>query len=182
MFYFYILFYYLCIMENNITKPENKWILPSKSDEDLKQIAKDFYNGLIFSDRHLSQHDRIESHFMVLLFMGPKKPEPPKYPSDGGDLASNRDNKLYDLVQRDDDQKEYERLLAEYPYELEYYNEYTKTIGFVYEYLDTPNRSPMAINGRPVFMSLRMLNQDDTKKMFDYYDQYKEIREKADNF
>jgi len=40
----------------------------------------------------------------------------------------------------------------------------------------------MAINGRPIFMSLRMLNQDDTKKMFDYYDQYKEIREKADNF
>ena len=49
-------------MENNFTKPENKWILSSKSDEDLKQIAKDLYNGLIFSDRHLSRHDRIESH------------------------------------------------------------------------------------------------------------------------
>ena len=59
-------------MEQITTKPENKWILQTKTDEELKQIAKDLYNGKIFSDRHLSQYDRIESHFMVILFMGPQ--------------------------------------------------------------------------------------------------------------
>jgi hypothetical protein len=96
-------------MEKNITKPENKWTLPDKTDEDLKQIAKDLYNNKIFSDRHLSSHDRIESHFMVVLFMGPQKPEKPKYPSDDSNLQGSRDNKLYDLIQREAEQKEYER-------------------------------------------------------------------------
>ena len=41
---------------------------------------------------------------------------------------------------------------------------------------------PMAVNGKPTFFSGRFLNIEDTKKMFDYYNQYKEIREKADNF
>ena len=167
---------------NNIQKPKNVWTLPSKSDEDLKQIAKDIFNGLIFSDRHLSPYDRVESHFMALLFMGPKNPELPKYPSDDKDLQGQRDNKLYDLVQREADQKEYDRLLAEYPFQVEYYNEYIKDIGFVYEYLNSENTSPVGINGKPVFMSLRLLNKVDTEKMFGFYDTYKSIREKVDNF
>lgn len=119
---------------------------------------------------------------MPMLFMGPKKPTPPKYPSENKDLQGQRDNKIYDLVQRESDQKEYERLLAEYPYQLEYYEEYLKTIGFVYEYYSSGNISPMAINGKPIFMSMRILNVIDTEKMFEYYEQYKQIREKADNF
>jgi len=169
-------------MEKNITKPENKWTLPDKTDEDLKQIAKDLYNNKIFSDRHLSSHDRIESHFMVILFMGPQKPEKPKYPSDDSNLQGSRDNKLYDLIQREAEQKEYERKLAEYPFELEYYKEYFKSIGMVYEYYDSGQTSPMSVNGKPVFFSARFLNQGDTKKMFEYYEQYKEIRQKSDNF
>ena len=38
-------------MEQTITKLENKWILHPKTDEELKEIAKDLYNGKIFSDR-----------------------------------------------------------------------------------------------------------------------------------
>ena len=57
-------------MEQTITKLENKWILHPKTDEELKEIAKDLYNGKIFSDRHLSQYDRIESHFMVMKRIG----------------------------------------------------------------------------------------------------------------
>lgn len=166
----------------NITKPENKWILPPKTEEDLKQIAKDLYNNKIFCDRYLSSHDRIESHFMVILFMRPQKPEKPKYPSDDSNLQGSRDNKLYDLIQREADQKEYERKLAEYPFELEYYQEYLKNIGMVYEYYDSGQTSPMSVNGKPVFFSARFLNQEDAKKMFEYYEQYKEIRQKSDNF
>ena len=169
-------------MEKILEKPENKWILHPKTDEELKQIAKDLYNNKIFCDRHLSQYDRIESHFMVILFMGPKKPEPPTYPSDDSNLQGSRDNKLYDLVQRESDQKEYEKKLTEYPYELEYYNEYLKNIGMVYEYLDVGKNSPMCVNGKPVFFSSRFLNVEDTKKMFEYFEQYKSIREQADNF
>ena len=77
---------------------ENKWILPNKTEDELKQIAKDLYNNKIFCDRHLSQYDRVESHFMVLLFMGPKQPEALKYPSDDSNLQGSRDNKLYDLA------------------------------------------------------------------------------------
>ncbi len=59
--------------------------------------------------------------------------------------------------------------------------EYSKDIGLVYEYLDAFT-SPMAVNGKPVFFSARFLNREDTKKMFEFYEQYKVIREKADKF
>ena len=79
-------------------KIENKWILPSQSDDELKTIAKDMYNNLIFSDKHLSQYDNVMSHFMVLMFMGPKEPEAPSYPSKDGDLQGQRDNKLLQRI------------------------------------------------------------------------------------
>ena len=40
----------------------------------------------------------------------------------------------------------------------------------------------MALNGGPMFTSLRLLNIEDTNKMFSYYETYKELREKVDNF
>ncbi len=105
----------------NIENIKDNWCHKSMTDDELKKIAKDFYNGLIFSDRHLSNHDSIVSHFMVLLFMGPREPEEPKYPSDNATLQNERDNKLYDLVQRAEDQIAYELALEEYPKELERY-------------------------------------------------------------
>jgi hypothetical protein len=169
-------------MEQILENSENKWILHNKTDDELKQIAKDLYNSKIFCDRHLSDYDSMESHFMVILFMGPKEPKAPHYPSDDSNLQGSRDNKLYDLIQREADQKEYEKKLVEYDQELEYYNEYLKTIGMVYEYWDSGQTSPMSINGKPVFFSARFLNIGDTEKMFTYFEQYKSIREKIDNF
>ena len=40
-----------------------------KTDEELKQIAKDLYAGQIFTDRHVSNPDLLSSVFMVLAFM-----------------------------------------------------------------------------------------------------------------
>lgn len=160
---------------------ESKWKHTSQTDECLKKIAKDIYNSLIYTDRHFSKNDNIISHFMPLLFMGPKTPEAPKYPSENSNLEGQRDNKLYDLVQREKDQKEYEKALENFPFEKECYDKYIADIGLVYEYM-SGSMSPMAINGKPVFMSCRFLDKDDTKKMFDYYNQYSEIREKADKF
>ena len=84
-------------MENFNQNIENKWILPSKTEEELKQIAKDLYNNKIFCDRHLSQYDRVESHFMVLLFMGPKQPEAPTPAPSTPATPSEPENKKYDF-------------------------------------------------------------------------------------
>lgn len=160
---------------------KNKWsALPSKSDEDLKRIAKDIYNGLIFTDRHCGNSD-VSMVFMVLMFMGPKSPEKPKHPNDPTSLENSRDNAIYDVIQRDADQAKWEEDMKWYHKECEYYEkEQLNSIGLVYEYLS--EAGPMAVNGKPTFFSLRLLNKVDTEKMFEYYEQYKSIRETADNF
>lgn len=168
-------------METRELEIKNKWgALPSRKDEELKQIAKDLYNGLIFTDRHC-KHTEISSVFMVLMFMGPKSPESPKHPNESNSIENSRDNAIYDVIQRDADQLKYEEDLKWYQLEREYFEkEQLNSIGLVYEYLS--EASPMAVNGKPTFFSLKLLNKADTEKMFTFYEKYKQIREKADNF
>jgi hypothetical protein len=45
--------------------------------------------------------------------------------------------------------------------------------GMIYEYID--KAGPMAINGMPIFLSLRLLSVDDTKKVFDRYNKIREV-------
>lgn len=160
---------------------KEKWgAIKSQSDEALKQIAKDIYNGLIFTDRHCGNSD-VSMVFMVLMFMGPNPPESPKHPNDPNSIENERDNAIYDVIQRDVDQLKYEEDMKWYHIEREYYEkEQLNSIGLVYEYLSAAG--PMAVNGKPTFFSLRLLNKVDTDKMFEYYEQYKQIRETADNF
>jgi len=40
------------------------------TDEQLKQIAKDLYNGLIFCDRHIKDASMLGNYFMPLIFYG----------------------------------------------------------------------------------------------------------------
>lgn len=49
--------------------------------------------------------------------------------------------------------------------------------GLVYEYMD--RAGPMAVNGMPMFLSLRMLSQEDAKKVNDKYIQIKNAVEKV---
>lgn len=53
----------------------------------------------------------------------------------------------------------------------------TNPPGLIYEYMD--RAGPMAINGMPMFLSLRMLNQEDAKKVLQKYNQIKEAIEKV---
>ena len=46
-------------------------------------------------------------------------------------------------------------------------------VSFIYEYLD--KASPRSINGMPVFFSCRTLTELETKKMFEYYEKFKQI-------
>lgn len=54
--------------------------------------------------------------------------------------------------------------------------------GMFYEYLD--KAGPQAINGMPIFASMRMANEDDTKKIFAYVQKMEEamkiVKECAD--
>jgi hypothetical protein len=40
-----------------------------RTDEELKKIARDLYDGKIFTDRHLQSLDELRMVFMVLAFM-----------------------------------------------------------------------------------------------------------------
>lgn len=42
-----------------------------------------------------------------------------------------------------------------------------RSIGMIYEYID--KAGPMSINGMPMFLSLRMLSQEDAKKVNEKY-------------
>lgn len=98
-------------------------MIPSKTREELIQIARDFKNEKIFSDRHLQIHgadkSMLTSVFMPILFFS---------------------------------KEQFEQLQDDPP-------------GIIYEYLD--KAGPMAINGFPIFMSLQILNREDTKTMID---------------
>jgi len=94
-------------------------VIESLPIEQLKQIAIDFYKGLIFSDRHCESADDIRSTFMTLMFI--TDPEQIK--------------------------------------------EIVENSGLIFEYIS--NAGPLAVNGRPVFMSMRLLNRKDTDLMFD---------------
>jgi len=89
---------------------QEKWgPIKSKSDDDIKKIAKDLYNGLIYTDRHCREHE-IMSRFIPLMFTGPQPPVRPSYPNDNKSVENKRDNVIYDLIQRDSDQKEYKKI------------------------------------------------------------------------
>ena len=91
-------------------RPENKWKHTSQSDEELKKVAKDLYNNEIFSNLHLNEYDSLESHFMCMLFMAPKEPQAPKAKSgENQSIIDRRDNKIYDLIQLQKDQEQYEK-------------------------------------------------------------------------
>lgn len=47
--------------------------------------------------------------------------------------------------------------------------------GLFYEYYD--QAGPRAINGYPMFMSLRSLCKEDTEKLFDYIEEIKKLKE-----
>ena len=160
---------------------KNKWgAVKSKDEKDLKKIARDLYDGRIYTDRHCNQHE-IMSRFMPLMFMGPQPPTAPHHPNSKDSVENNRDNAIYDIIQRDNDQKEYEENLKWYEIEMKYYKEeQLESIGLIYEYMD--KAGPMAMNGGPMFISMHLLNKEDTDKMFSFYENFKKLREEVDNF
>ncbi len=100
-----------------------------KTDDELKQIAKDLYSGHIFCDRQVSRPEDIHLVWPILSLM---------------------------------DDKQMEDFKACKPY-------------FIYEYLN--KAGPTSINGMPTFFSINFLTEEETKKMFGFYDKVKSALE-----
>ncbi len=102
-----------------------------KTDDELKEIAKDLWAGKIFSDRHITSlkdsPNMLGMVFMPIVFMD----------------------------------SETKKQLSDFK------------VNFIYEYLD--KAGPRAINGMPTFFSCRTLTEPETKKMFEYYEKFKEL-------
>jgi hypothetical protein len=140
-------------------KYAEKWSWKIQKDEDLKKIAKDLYNNLIFTDRQCKENNLLMV-FMPLMFMAPSAPNLSE------DISKNRDSKIYTLLEADIEKK--------------YYMEYIKDIGMIYEYIS--EAGPRSINGNPIFTSFKLLSKTDFVKMIDFYNSYKDMRELVDNF
>lgn len=105
------------------------------TNEQLKEIAIDFYEGKIFSDRHIPEH---ESSGLAMVFM----------PIALGAFSAESQEDL-------------------------------EKIGMIYEYMS--EAGPRSCNGMPGFFSLRLLNRDQCKIMFEYYNDYRKLREEFVN-
>lgn len=158
--------------------------VPSMEDKKIKKLVRDIYDNKVLTDRHINEHDQnlLPVIFMPMGLMGPQSPDEPTPPNDRPEtLLDNRENKLYELVDREKEEKQYKKDMKAYEKELkEYQEKYVPTIGLIYEYLDA-EQGTRGINGYPSFFSMRMLNKEDTVKMFDYLEKYREKREALDN-
>ena len=127
------------------------WNYNSKSDKELKEIAKDMYHNVIFSNMHIRPND---SHLTMSIFMTFAMIGPGMH-SDG-----ERESAIDGVLEE------------------EFYNKWLENIGMIYEYME--KASPRGINGYPMFMSVNYLDKEDTKKVLEYYDKYKELQEKLE--
>jgi hypothetical protein len=109
--------------------PQEPMFPTVKSDDELKKIATDLYDGKIFCDRNVKNQHDIGMVFMPLML---------------GAFSKNTPKQL-------------------------------EEIGMIYEYLD--QQGPRSFNGLPMFMSLRVLSMIETVKMFEFYEQYKKLKE-----
>jgi len=143
--------------------------IENKSDDFIKNLAKDIFNNKVFTSFMIPEREnaQISMVFMPLMFMHPHHPH-----STDDDTAKLRENKIWEILDEDDENVKYKAFLS--------------SIGMIYEYYVDENGNnntfPRGINGLPMFSSMRLLNFEDTEKLRIFYDQYSKIRQEADNF
>jgi len=97
-------------------------MIPSKTDDELHQLALAVFRGEVFTDRHVDDLHMVPSIFMILNFL------------DDDALATFR----------------------------------TTPPGMIYEYMrEAGERS---VNGYPMFMSMKLLNQADAQTFAEKYE------------
>lgn len=100
-----------------------------KTDQELKQIAADYYDGKIFSTTEMNGPNMVHLSMVFMpILLGAFKEESS-----------------------------------------------TKDVEWIYEYYD--KAGPRGINGMPIFTSLRYLSRDEFKRMVDFFEMYKNVKE-----
>lgn len=139
--------------ENKEYDPAKVWLwdYKEKSDEELKNIAKDMYHNVIFTNMHIRPNDQhlTMSVFMAFALMGP-----------GMHSDGEREGAIDNILEE------------------EHYQKWLENIGMIYEFME--KASPRGINGYPIFMSVNMLNKKDTEKVLDFYNKYSELQKKLE--
>lgn len=141
-----------------------KWekLKDCKTEIELKNLAKELYDGLIFTDRHIKNSSDVTLVFIILMLIGNDK-----------NIGNTRQDKIYNILLEFEKEEYFKnRGISEEGAKKEYY----ESIGLIYEYFS--ESSPRSINGYPSFFSCMFLSHGDTSKMFEYYNQYKELQEK----
>ncbi len=112
---------------------------------------------------HWEQHLITSSLSNIFYKMNPRSYKRPKNHSDSYSLENKRDNLIYDLVERDKEEIEFERDFKYYSMEKkEYYNTVVPSIGFIYTF---KNQNLVLY-----------IKNEDCVKLIKYYNEYKAIR------
>lgn len=150
----------------------NKWKHNSYNESELKDIAKKIYNNEIFTTAHC-QGDT--SSFMILSFIGPHNDL--KTINDNDNDVLKRKKKFHNLEVMRQRRKYFKSKGTTLEKAVE---DWWNDIGLVFESYD--KAGTMAINGMPTFFSCKIMTKEDTKTMWNFFEEYKEMREKIDNF
>jgi len=157
-------------IEKSIKINFNRFIplVKSKTDEELKSLVRDLDSGIIYTDIHAQQNNaNIMSVFMILMFLK----------DSGKKTGDTRQDKIYNIL-LESQRTEYFKSIGKT--EDEVYDEYVKSIGMIYEYMD--KASPMGINGQPCFMSCQFLSKEDANRMWVFYGKYQEYKDLLKEF
>jgi hypothetical protein len=144
------------------------WEHKKLTEDELKQLVRDVYDCKTFTSLQCS--NMVMSVFMPIMFLG-AAPSKPSFPKPVGDIRKDRKNKLNHFG----DIEEWEKELQEWKDDSDKRDKYFKSIGMIYE--DHSKAGPTCINGYPIFMSCKIISQDDTKRFLEKYRKYEKMRE-----
>lgn len=149
------------------------WKHINLTDEELKTLAKDTYDGKVFTSLHIREFEQymVGSIFMPILFLG-APPSKPDFPKPTGNIRKDRKNKLnHFTVTIPKWEQEYKEWEDETPLRQAFLEE----IGMIYENIS--EAGPRSINGYPVFFGCKILSRENTKKFIELYNTYVKLRE-----
>lgn len=139
------------------------------TNDELKELVRGVYDCKLFTSLQCPDH-LVGSIFMPAMFMG-CAPSEPNFPDHVGNIRKDRKRKLLHI----DALEQWRKDMKEWEDETEKREEFHKNIGMLYE--EWSKAGPMGINGFPMFMSLRIVSIEDTKRFRVMYGEYQKMRE-----
>ena len=148
------------------------WEHKVMTEDELKQLVRDVYDQKYFTSLHCRGQVDPSMIFMPVMFLG-AAPTKPSFPEKTGNIKVDRKNKLNHITNLEIWEKEIKEWESEE--ETSKRENYFNNIGMLYESYD--KAGPRSINGFPMFFSCKIVSSEDTKKFWDMYVKYSEMRE-----